>query len=78
MSSTVTIDFKLADIKLESSEACLLNLEINLSKGFKVTDIFGKNAIFNICRYLERFYTYNKINNIFLKLHHLHEGCQTS
>ena len=28
MSSTVTIDFKLADIELESSGACLLNLEI--------------------------------------------------
>ena len=30
-SSTVTIDFKLADIKLESSEAYLPKLEKNLS-----------------------------------------------
>ena len=30
MSSMVTIDFKLADIKLESSEAYLLKLEKNL------------------------------------------------
>ena len=48
MSSTVTIDFKIADIKLESSEAYLLKLEKNLSEGFKVIDInCKKNAIFN-------------------------------
>ena len=46
---------KLADIKLESSGAYLLNLEINLSYGFQVIDIFFKNAVLNICRYLERF-----------------------
>ena len=34
------VDFKLADIKLESSGAYLLNLEINLSYGFQVIDIF--------------------------------------
>ena len=66
-SSTVTIDFKLADIKLESSEAYLPKLEKNLSKGFEIIDIFCKNAFLNICRYLKCFYTYKKINNIFLK-----------
>ena len=34
LSSTVTIDFKLADIKLESSKAYLLKLEKNLPYGF--------------------------------------------
>ena len=52
-SSTVTIDFKLADIKLESSVAYLPKLE--------------KNAVLNMCRYLKRFYTWKKINSIFLK-----------
>ena len=32
--STVTIDFKVADITLESSKAYLLKLEKNLSEGF--------------------------------------------
>ena len=41
-SSTVTIDFKLADIKLESSEAYLLKLEKNLSYSFEVINIFRK------------------------------------
>ena len=53
MSSTVTIDFKIAGIKLESSEAYLLKLE--------------KNAVLNACRCLKGFYTYKKINNKFLK-----------
>ena len=52
-SSTVTIDFKLADKKLESSVAYLPKLE--------------KNAVLNMCRYLKRFYTWKKINSIFLK-----------
>ena len=65
--STVTIDFKLADIKLDSSEAFLLKLKKNLSWGFEVIDIFGKNVVLNICRYLKRFYIYKKINNSFLK-----------
>ena len=33
----------------------------------KVIYIFRKNAVLNICRYLSGFYTYKKINNIFLK-----------
>ena len=48
----VTIDFDLADIKLESSETYLLKLGENLSKDFKVVDTFCKNAVLNICRYL--------------------------
>ena len=47
MSSTVTIDFKIADIKLKSSEAYLLKLE--------------KNAVLNACGCLKGFYTYKKI-----------------
>ncbi len=34
---------KLPDTKLESAEAYLLKLGRNLSSGFKVIDIFGKN-----------------------------------
>ena len=67
MTSTVTIDFKLADIKLESLEAYLPKLKKNLSYGFKIIDIFCKNVVLNIYRYLKRFYTYKKINNNFLK-----------
>ena len=68
--STVTIAFKLADIKLESSEAYLLKLGKNLSWDFEVIFIFRKNEILNICRYLKSFYTNKKINNVFLKFHH--------
>ena len=67
MSSTITIDFTLADIKLENSETYLPKLGKNLSYGFEIIDIFCKNAVLKICRYLKRFYTYKKINNIFLK-----------
>ena len=70
MSSTVTIAFKLADVKLESAEAYLLKLGKNLSWDFEVIYIFLKNAALNICRYLKSFYTYKKINNIFLKFHY--------
>ena len=66
-SSTVTINFKPADIKLESSEAYLQKLEKNLSYGFEIIDIFCKNTVLNICRYLKCFYICKKINNIFLK-----------
>ena len=38
-SSTVNIDFKLADVKLESFEAYLLKLEKNMSWGFEIIDI---------------------------------------
>ena len=41
-SSTVTIDFKLANIKLESSDAYLPKLEKNLSQGFEIIDILKK------------------------------------
>ena len=33
-------------------------------------DIFCKNAVLNICRYLKRFYTYKKMNSINLKFDH--------
>ena len=70
MSSTVTVAVKLADVKLESSEAYLLKLGENLSWDFKVIFIFRKNEVLNKCRYLKSFYTYKKINNIFLKFHY--------
>ena len=66
----VTIAFKLAGVKLESSEAYLLRLGKNLSWDFEVVYIFRKNAVLDICRYLKGFYVYKKANNIFLKFHH--------
>ena len=64
------IAFKLADVKLESSEAHLLKLGKKLSWDFEFIYIFRKNAVFNLCRYLKGFHTYKKINNIFLKFHY--------
>ena len=57
-------------MKLESSEAYLLKLGKNLLWDFEVIFIFRKNDVSNICRYLKRFYTYKKINKIFLKFHY--------
>ena len=45
-------------------------LEKNLSWGFEIIDLFCKDAVLNICRYLKRFYTYKKINSSFLKCDH--------
>ena len=39
-------------------------------RGFEIIDIFFKKAVFNIRRYLKRFYRYKKIKNIFLKFDH--------
>ena len=64
------IAFKLADVKLESSEAYMLKLGKNLSWDFEVIYIFRKNAVLNVCQYLKTFYTYKKMNNIFLKFRH--------
>ena len=66
----VTIDFKLADMRLESSEAYLLKLEKIMSSRFEIIDIFCENVVLNICRYLKRFYIYKKVNNSFLKFDH--------
>ena len=55
------IAFKLADVKLESSEAHLLKLRKNLWWDFEVIYIFRKNAVLDICRYLKGFHTYKKI-----------------
>ena len=57
-------------MKLEGSEAYLLKLGKNLSRDFEVIFIFRKNDVSNICPYLKRFYTYKKINKIFLKFHY--------
>ena len=54
MSSTVTIAFKLADGKLESSEAYLMKLGKNLSWDLEVIYIFRKNAVLNICREISK------------------------
>ena len=67
----VTIDNKIEDTKLVSSEAYLLKLGENLLEDFEFklifTFFFCKNSVLNKCRYLTRFYTCKKINNIFLK-----------
>ena len=56
------------DIKLETTEAYLLNLGKNLSWDFKVIYIFLQKCGFeSFCRYLKSFYVYNKIDNIFWK-----------
>ena len=69
-SSAVTIAFKLADVKLENSEAYLRKLGKNLSWDFETIYIFSKNEVLNICRYFKGFYMNKKTNNIFLKFHH--------
>ena len=51
----MTIAFKLADVKLESSEGYLLKLGKNVLWDFEVIYIFRKNAALNICRYLKGF-----------------------
>ena len=66
----VTIAFRLADVKLESSEAYLLKLGKNPSWDLEVIYIFRKNAVLNICRYLKGFYTQKKIYHVFLKFHY--------
>ena len=48
----------------------MLKLGKNLSWDFEVIFIFRKNEVLNRARYLKRFYTYKKINNIFLKFEH--------
>ena len=45
----------------------VLKLGKNLSWDFEIIFIFRKNEVLNIRRYLKSFYTYKKINNIFLK-----------
>ena len=64
----VTIDFKLADAKLKSTEAYLLKLGKNLLQEFEVIYIFCKNAVLNICQYLKGFYTYQKTTKHFRKV----------
>ena len=51
----ITIDFKLADTNLESSEDYLLKLRKDLSWDFEVIFIVCKNAVLNKCRYLKNF-----------------------
>ena len=39
-------------------------------EGFRSYFHFCKNEVLNVCRYLKRFYTYKKINDIFLKFYY--------
>ena len=48
----------------------MLNLGENLSWDFGVIYIFCKNEVFNRGRYIKRFSTCKKINDIFLKFSH--------
>ena len=48
-SCMITIDFKLADTNLESSEDYLLKLRKDLSWDFEVIFIVCKNAVLNKC-----------------------------
>ena len=57
------IAFKLADVKLESSEAYLLSWD------FEVIYIFSKKEVLNICWYLKGFYVYKRTNSIFFKFY---------
>ena len=66
----VTIDFKLADIKLESSEAYLPKLEKKLSWGFEIIDIFCKKCGFKHLPISQTFLYLQENNNIFLKFDH--------
>ena len=66
----VTIDFKLADIKLESSEALLLKLGEKSVVGFQSYLHFLLKCGFKYKLISPTFYTCKKINNIFLKFHH--------
>ena len=58
------IDFKLADVKVESSKAYLLKLRENLSWDLTVIYIFCKNIVVNICQCLENICTYKKLKTI--------------
>ena len=53
-----TIDFKLADIKLESSNTYLLKVRKNLSWDFELFTFFCKNAVLDS----QTFNTYLKEN----------------
>ena len=57
----MTIAFKLADVKLESSEAYLLKLGKNLLWDFEIICIFRKNAVLYICPYLKVFIPTRKL-----------------
>ena len=45
---------------IDSTDLYLLKLGKNLSYDFEIVYIFRKNAVLNICRYLKRFYSYQK------------------
>ena len=58
VSCMVTIDFKLADMKLESSQRDLFSAEVtgkSVVGDFEDVYLFCKNSVLNICRYLKHF-----------------------
>ena len=58
----VTIAFKVADVKLESSKAYLLKLGKNLLWDFEVIYIFRKNAVLNIIMPISQRFLYLQEN----------------
>ena len=72
MICTVTIDFKLTGIKVESSETYLLKLEKNLSLGSvsKLLTFFVKIRFKHMPISQAFLYLQENKKNIFLKLHH--------
>ena len=66
----VTIDFKLTDVKLESSDALLLKLGEKSVVGFQSYLHLLLKCSFKYKLISPTFYTCKKINNIFLKFHH--------
>ena len=56
-------NLKIMRYAIESTDLYLLKLGKNLSKDFEIVYIFRTNAVLNICRYLERFYSYQKKKN---------------
>ena len=61
---------KLADTKLESSDAYLIKYGKNWHLALKLWTFFGRNQVFKICSDLKRFYSDYKINYIFFKFKH--------
>ena len=57
----VTIDFKLADIKVKSSEAYLLKSGKKSVWDLEVIYICCKNVVLNKCRYLKNILNKDKI-----------------
>ena len=65
VSCMLTIDFKLADMKLESSQWDLFNAEVtekSVVGDFEDIYLFCKNSVLNICRDTQTFLSASKEN----------------